>query len=426
MTTAPPPAPRRLWSLVARNRDFRLLLSAGLISLTGDSIMLVGLTFLVYAMTGSTLASGITLLTSLLPQIAFGSLAGVFVDRWDRRRTMITTNLLLAGGLAPLLAVHHADRIWIIYLVSVWESTVALLFAPAEAAFLPAVVPDADLVAANGLNAQNRDIARLIGAAAGGVIATIGGVGLVAIVDAATFVAAAALVTSIRHRVVREPAPPHDEPARPNMGREWADGLRVVARTPMLRTLLWCFAVLGVGEGVFGTLIAPWVRDVLHQGGSAFGLILSVQAIGGIAGGLTTAAIGHRFAATGLLGWGLVAFGAIDFTLFAYALVRPVLWPAFVLMIIVGTPVAVAHAGAMTLLQRHTVDASRGRAIASIFAVMSLGMVIGVGLAATTPRWFGIVPVLAVAQGLGPAVAGLLMLTRSARSRSRERAAVPA
>ncbi len=426
MADATGPARGRLWALVAGNRDYRLLLSAGLISLTGDAIMLVGLTFLVYAKTGSTVASGITLLTALLPQIAFGSLAGVFVDRWDRRRTMITTNLLLAAGLAPLLAVHRADQIWIIYLVSVWESTVALLFAPAEAAFVPAVVPDADLVAANGLNAQNRDIARLIGSAAGGVIATLGGFGLIAMVDAATFVVAAVLVTSIKHRVVRAPEPPHDEPTRPNMGREWADGLRVVSGTPMLRTILWCFAVLGVGEGVFGTLIAPWVHDVLHQGGGAFGLILSVQAIGGIVGGLTTAAIGHRFAATALLGWGLVAFGAIDFALFAYALVRPVLWPAFVLMILVGTPVAVAHAGAMTLLQRHTVDASRGRAIASIFAVMSLGMVIGVGLAATTPRWFGIVPVLALAQGVGPALAGLLMLTRSARQRTDDREAVPA
>jgi Na+/melibiose symporter-like transporter len=418
-----PPAPRRLWALVAGNRDFRLLLSAGLISLTGDAIMLVGLTFFVYAITGSTLASGITLLTSLVPQIALGSLAGVFVDRWDRRRTMITTNLLLAAGLAPLLAVHHADQIWIVYLVSVWESTVALLFAPAEAALVPVVVADADLVAANGLNTQNRNIARLVGSAAGGLVATLGGIGLLAIVDAGTFVAAAALLTGMKHRVVREPALPGGASASRNMGREWVDGLRVVAGSPMLRTVLWCLAIIGVGEGVFGTLIAPWVHDVLHRGGGAYGLILSVQAIGGIAGGLATATIGHRFTATALLGWGVMAFGALDFTLFAYPLVRPVVWPAFLLMILVGTPAAVAQAGAMTLLQRHTVDASRGRVISSIFSVMSLGMVIGVGLAATLPRWVGIAPVLAIAQGVGPVLAGLLVLTRS---RARDRAVVPA
>jgi Na+/melibiose symporter-like transporter len=80
-----PAGSRSLVRLLVRNRDYRLLLVAGLVSLTGDAVMLVGLTFLVYVLTGSTLASGLTLLASLLPQITLGSVAGVFVDRWDRR-----------------------------------------------------------------------------------------------------------------------------------------------------------------------------------------------------------------------------------------------------------------------------------------------------------------------------------------------------
>ena len=403
-------------SMLRRNRDFQLLLAAGLVSLTGDALLTVGLTFLVYALTGSTLASGLTLLAALVPQIALGSVAGVFVDRWDRRRTMITTNVLLAAGLVPLLFVRSADQVWIVYAVAFAQSTIAQLFGPAETALVPALVPDADLVAANALNGQNRDIARLVGSALGGVVAATGGIAAIAVVDAATFAVAATLLVGIRHRAAsRVVDPDRAAPGRRiggGVGRDWADGLRTATGSAMLRTVLLCVLILGVGEGVFGTLIAPWVHDVLHRGGQAYGLILSAQAIGGIAGGLATVSIGHRFSASALLGWGCVGFGAIDVALLAYPAVRPVLWPAFLLIVLVGTPAAVMNAGLMTVMQRHTVDASRGRAIGSAGAVLGAGMLVGVCLAAVLPRWCGVLPVLAVAQGLGPVAAGALVLVR--------------
>ncbi|MGW3108465.1 MFS transporter [Streptomyces sp. NPDC001100] len=90
-----------------RRRHLRLLLSAGLVSLTGDWILRVGLAYYVYELTGNTLASALVLLASFIPQIVLRSLAGVFVDRWDLRRTMVAASVLLALGLLPLLAVHR-------------------------------------------------------------------------------------------------------------------------------------------------------------------------------------------------------------------------------------------------------------------------------------------------------------------------------
>jgi predicted MFS family arabinose efflux permease len=320
--------------------------------------------------------------------------------------------------LTPLLLVHTGSQVWIVYAVALWESAVAQLFAPAEAALVPALVPDTDLVAANALNVQNRDIARLVGAALGGIVATWGGMAAIAVTDAATFVTAAVLLTSIRSQVVRVTHARRKLTAQIRAVRtEWADGLRIATGAPILRTVLWCVLIAGVGEGAFGTLIAPWFHDVLHRDGTAYGLILSVQAVGGIAGGLATAAIGHRYPAHVLLGWGLVTFGAIDFTLFAYPLARAVVWPAVILIAIVGTPAAVSSAGLMTVVQRETLDASRGRVIGAVFAVSGAGMLLGVGIAASLPRWVGILPVLAVAVGVGPAAAGVLVLARTARQR---------
>src|SRR3954470_14071033 len=92
--------------LLRGTRDLRLLLGAGLVSMTGDWLLGIGLTYSVYALTGSTLAPAITLLAGFLPQVLAGLVAGVFVDRWDRRRTMVVANLLLAAGLLPLLLVR--------------------------------------------------------------------------------------------------------------------------------------------------------------------------------------------------------------------------------------------------------------------------------------------------------------------------------
>src|SRR3954463_15502619 len=173
--------------LLRRRRDLRLLLGAGLVSMTGDWILGIGLTYSVYAITGSTLASAVTLLASFVPQVVAGSVAGVFVDRWDRKRTMVACNLLLAVGLVPLLLLDTAERIWVVYVVLMWESVVEVFFAPAEQALLPRLVQDEELVTANALNSQNQQLSRLVGSALGGIAAALGGIAAVAALDVLTF-----------------------------------------------------------------------------------------------------------------------------------------------------------------------------------------------------------------------------------------------
>lgn len=108
---------RTAWRLMAGHRDLRLVLSAALVSQAGDWILLTGLLYHVYALTGSTVASGLTMLSAFLPQMLLGPVAGVFADRWDRKLTMIVADLLLAAGLLPLLAVGGRGQIWIVFAV---------------------------------------------------------------------------------------------------------------------------------------------------------------------------------------------------------------------------------------------------------------------------------------------------------------------
>src|SRR5205807_160246 len=138
-------------------------------------VLHIGLPIYVYQLTGSALATGAMFAAGMLPSLLLGSVAGVFVDRWDRQRTMVIANGLLALSLLPLLAVHSASEVWIVYLVALVESTVAQFFRPAEAALLPNLVGEQDLVPANSLNALNGNLARLVGPPVGGAVAALFG-----------------------------------------------------------------------------------------------------------------------------------------------------------------------------------------------------------------------------------------------------------
>src|SRR4051812_2976489 len=180
-----------------RHRDFGLLWVAGLISVAGDYALIVALPLHAYALTGSAAATGGVFAAALVPRVLLGSVAGVFVDRWDRKRTMIIADLLRAALLLPLLAVTSSDLLWLLYVVRAASGTEGLLFAPAESAFLPRLVGEEQLVTANALNALNDNLGRLVGPAIGGLLYASGGLPVVVLADAATFIVSAVLILSI-------------------------------------------------------------------------------------------------------------------------------------------------------------------------------------------------------------------------------------
>jgi MFS family permease len=194
-------------------------------------------------------------------------------------------------------------------------------------------------------------------------------------------------------------------------------GLRVAALQRVLQVVLLFIAVASVGEGIMGTLFAPFVRAVLHGSGRTYGLIVSAQAVGGIAGGLIAGSAGHRVRPQRLFGWGAVAFGAIDLVLFLYPLAWPVWPPAVALMMLVGVPGALMLAGALTLVQRSSTDANRGRIFGSLNAVEGVAIAAGTVTAGFLGQAVGIIPVLS-AQGAGYLIGGVTVLIVLGRQRA--------
>ena len=311
-------------------------------------------------------------LSFLVPNILLGSVAGVFVDRWDRRRLMIVVNLLQAVSLLPLLLVGQLG-LWIVYAVLVTESSISQLFNPAQTALVPNLLAggDDELVTANAdhRGGAARGATDRTGDLAGAIVAA-GGLGAVAAIDSASFVFSAAMIALIRARPARPRASDTLEHAAASAWRrvvhEWRDGLRVVQRAAVLRALLAFSVITSIGEGLTAALFVVWVLQALHWDAAGYGWVLSVQAIGGLAGALVIARLGSRVRALPLLIGGALAFGGIDLVLFTYPAVWPIIWPALVMLVIVGVPGAAMGAARTTLIQSETEDSHRGRVAGAI------------------------------------------------------------
>jgi predicted MFS family arabinose efflux permease len=404
-----------------RQRNFALLWLAGLVSVAGDFALIVALPLHAYALTGSAVATGGVFAASLLPRIVLGSLAGVFVDRWDRQRTMVTADLLRAALLLPLLVVASAEFLWLVYLVRVSTSMLALLFNPAESALLPRLVGEEQLVTANALNALNNNLGRLIGPAAGGLLYAAGGLPIVVLADAASFVGSAVLILLIRTDAhpERTLATTGSSAARQFFG-EWLAGLRLIRRDPVLVTLFTAFCVGFVGEGTFEVGFIPFAVDVLDGGAEVVGILLSAQAIGGIVAGAVIARVAILVSPRVLFAGGLSGLGLVDLGLAnATALAPPGLSPvvlASAFMILAGLPSVAGIAAGNGLLQTLTVDAFRGRVFGALEAAYGLATLLGLAAGGAAIDSLGVVPVLIAGAGmwmLGGVVA-LLRLPREA------------
>jgi Na+/melibiose symporter-like transporter len=393
--------PRRTQLGVLHNSDFLLLWNAGVISLIGDWALGIGLAFYVYILTSSTLATGGLVLASLLPQAIVGSFAGVFVDRWPRKTTMVVSNLVMAGGLVPLFFVHSEHQLWIIYAVAVAESAVGAFFSPAEGALIPDIVEPDALLQANSVYGVGKQLARFVGAAVGGVTVGVYGLEGAASVDLVSFVAAAAILLPIvenRQAVAQRISAVGSRLLTDvrRFGGELWEGLSVSIRSRAALTMLVFVAITGVGEGIFAALGPAFVVTVLRGTGADYGLFNSLQAVGGIVGGFYASSRARVWNAANVLSVTSILFGALDLVLFNYHLFYPTIAPAFVLRVVIGLPAAAVGATFAALQQTAVASRYRGRYLSTAQTIGLLCMATGSVVGGALGRPVGIIPLLEI------------------------------
>ncbi|HYI82938.1 MAG TPA: MFS transporter, partial [Acetobacteraceae bacterium] len=386
----------------------------------GDFALLIALPLHAYALTGSAVATGGVFAAALLPQVLLGSIAGVFVDRWDRKRTMVAADLLRAGLLLPLLAVGSPDLLWLLYLVRAATGVAGLLFDPAESALLPRLVGEERLVTANALNALNNNLGRLVGPVMGGLLYAGGGLPAVVAVDVASFAVSAALIMAIRAnaRPERSDLPVDGTSTWGRAIGEWRAGVQHVGRDRALSAIFLAFGIGTIGEGTFAVGFTPLVIDVLDGGAAGAGVLASAQAIGGLLAGVLVARIALKHSprvlfAGGLIGLGLADIGMANATAFAPPGTGAMI-AASGFMLLAGFPVVAAFAAGHGLLQTLTADAYRGRVFGALRTIQGMATLVGLAIGGAAIDAVGVIPALSVGAAMW-VVGGVLALIRLPR-----------
>jgi MFS family permease len=388
---------------ILRQRNFALLWLGGLISFVGDWVLFIALPVYVYDLTGSALATGGMFIAQTAPRLLLGSIAGVFVDRWDRRRTMIIANLLSAAALLLLLPVRAIADLWLVYLAAFLQASISLFFQPAESALAPILIGEEQLVYANALTALNWELTRLIAPPLGGLVMALFGLGSVIAIDSASFLFSAAMIALIALPAAERVRPVvehhiHAAGAWRAVWRELVEGLRLVQRDRLVRALFIVIGAAMVAEGIINVLGFPWLKQVLHGDALTRGWMASAQAVGGLIGGLLIGRVSRLVRPAYLIGSSGIVLGLVSLALINVTAlpIDASLWlpAALLLKLLQGVPIMGLFVSVDTLLQQSVADSYRGRIFGAYGAISALTMLGGQAAASLLGDRVGLAPML--------------------------------
>ncbi len=272
--------------LLKDNPSFSFLWGAQVVSLLGDWFNTIVLSTLVSRYSnGSGLAISLFLMARFVPPLFVGPFAGVLVDRFDRKKLLIYSNILRTGVVLAYLLATSPDRLWLIYALTVAQFTLSALFEPGQSAITPSLVKRDDLVAANTLASITWSTMLALGAMIGGAVAAIFGPVVALVIDAITFAVAAALIAQIQ--LVYEDEGNTEESSDEPPQRGFMDGLRYLTARPSTAAVLLIKGSSSIGNvDTLMTIYATVIFASLMKSELSLGIMFSAFGLGAILGPL--------------------------------------------------------------------------------------------------------------------------------------------
>jgi MFS family permease len=373
-----------------RHRDFRVYQAARFLVTVATQMQAVAIAWQVYAITHRPIDLGYVGLAEFFPTFSLALFAGAVADRFDRRRIVIVTNLVIAACAAALLAMTWSGRGGVlgIYLVVVAFGVARAFSAPAGSALSPSLVPPEDFPNAVAWSSSFWQVATIVGPAVGGLFYGAGGAGAVYGATAALCVTASGLVAIVRPR-------PGAVEKRSASWETFLAGIRYVRKNRVLlgSISLDLFAVLFGGATA---LLPVYASDVLHVGPRGLGLLRSAPAVGAAVMAIAVAHYPLKRHAGRTMFWCVATFGLATIV---FGLSRSFLLSLLALLV-TGASDMVSVVVRQTLVQLKTPNEMRGRvsAVNMMFVVSSNEL--GEFESGITAAWFGAVPAV-VLGGIG-------------------------
>ncbi len=348
------------------HRNYRLFFSGQIVSLVGTWMTRVAVSWLVYRLTGSALLLGVVGFAGQIPSFLLAPFAGVLVDRWDRHRLLLITQVLsLLQSLAlAVLALSGSISITHVIWLSVFQGVVNAFDMPARQAFVVEMIERReDLPNAIALNSSTVNASRLLGPSLGGVIIAAVGEGWCFLIDAVSY--SAVIASLLAMKVARRAGV---RAGGANVLGQLREGFAYAARFAPIRKVLMLLALVSLVGMPYTVLMPVFANEILHGGPNTLGLLMAASGVGALAGAVFLAA---RRSVLGLGKYVPLTAAAFGAGLVAFSFSRS-LWLSLPLMVVTGLGFMVQMAASNTILQTIVDEDKRGR-VMSFYTMAFMG-----------------------------------------------------
>jgi len=376
---------------VLKNGNFLALWIGQIISQFGDRLAQMALIGLYLKQTaGISLSHSVPVMRNLfffstLPILLFSPLAGVYVDRWSRKKTLIATDLLRAGLilLIPLLA-GYTDGMWSIYGVIFLVFTVTCFFSPAKSAIIPNLVKKRELLAANSLSNITRLIAMIGGVTAGGIIVAWTGTKMSFYLDSLSFLLSGLAILAIR--IKEDPPPEESKDGIRRVAKELVAGLNFIRKKKRVKFVATSLFILMGASGIGYLLVTVFVTKALNLGTIGLSVLATFLGIGMLAGSLIYGHFGEQIEREKIIVGGTLICGVCAVllggskSLFLLSLGVSIIG-------FIASPIMIA---AYTLTQELTPDRIRGRVFSALEVIINSSFLFFIWVAGVLGAWLPI------------------------------------
>jgi len=348
-----------------KHRNYRLFFAGQGISVIGTWLTRFATVWMAYDLTHSALILGLVGFFGQAPMSILAPFAGVMVDRWNRHRTILVTQIaaMLQSAALAFFAWTHMT-VWHLIVLGAVQGVINAFDMPARQSFLRQMIEDrADLPNAIALNSSMFNAARLIGPSIGGLVIAAVGEGWCFAVDTVSYVGVIASLLAMRVA----PRPRREGPPK-QAAAELADGFRYVTRTPAIRALLLLVASVSLLGLPYTALLPIFAARVLHGGPQTLGYLMGASGVGALLGAVTLASR-RSVLGLGALLPRMVALFAAGIGTFAFSRSLPL---SMFALVVAGFGFMVQMASSNTLLQTIVVDDKRGR-VMSFYSMAFVG-----------------------------------------------------
>ena len=381
---ASPPTPHDLshaWRAL-RHRNFRLFFAGQSISLIGSWMTRLATAWLVYRLTKSSLLLGTVSFAGQIPTFLLAPLAGVWVDRLDRRRVLVWTQTAAMFQSLALAALTLSHRITVgeVLALSAVQGVINAFDMPARQAFLLKMVGDRnDLSNAIAINSSMVNLARLIGPSLAGIVIAVSSEGWCFLIDGVSYLAVIASLLAMRLPVAAATR------AVTSMVAQWREGWTYVSTFRPIRTILLLFAVISLMGIPYTVLMPIFAAQVLHGGPHTLGFLMGAAGVGAVVSALSLVVRRSVRGLTKMLPIAALVFG-VSLVLFGLS---HTLWLSLPLMLFIGFGMMQGLTVSNTIIQTLVSEDMRGR-VMSYYTAAFVGMApFGALLAGALATWIG-------------------------------------